>query len=382
MRILPNQAFFTTAALLLAATACGDNGETANKPDAKPAFDGNPGDAPAARTTALIVAGEFGGTGSIARIDVAAKTAEKNAVPGAADADVVSRLIGNELFILNRVRNNLTVLDRGTLAPKLQIALGDGSNPQDAAVSGNKIYVPLLGGKGVAVVTRGSQTVTEIDLSNLDAVDQQPDCNGALVVGNQLFVQCGMLKNFVPTQNGKIVVINTVNDQVTTTLTLPERNPFGLMIQSPAASKFAGDILVSTVPSFTTVTQGCVVRIKPGATPTVGECAIQNAALTAFPSRLAISADGKDLWVAVKGFGAGAQLRRVDLTTGTVDPQPLSPAAQEIADVATCPDGSIVVSDATAASFGVRVYSKTAEVTTTPIDIGIKPGAGAGINCF
>ncbi|MCP5940153.1 hypothetical protein NL351_30005, partial [Klebsiella pneumoniae] len=81
--------------------------------------------------------------------------------------------------------NNVTVIDAATRAVKLQISTGANSNPQDAAVVGNKIFVPALGSKGVLVITRGSNTLAEVDLSGLDTVDSKPDCNSAYAVGTR-----------------------------------------------------------------------------------------------------------------------------------------------------------------------------------------------------
>ena len=55
---------------------------------------------------------------------------EKNLAAGAVDQDPQTRLIAGELFIVNRGKNNLTVLDAKTLAVKLQISTGAGSNPR------------------------------------------------------------------------------------------------------------------------------------------------------------------------------------------------------------------------------------------------------------
>jgi hypothetical protein len=354
----------TAITATMALGACGDN-------------IGNAGDAAQPVVTGIAIAGDFTSTGFLARIDVGAQTVEKNIVAGAADKDPVSRMIGDELFILNRDLNNVTVLDRKTLAVTLQVSTGAGSNPQDAAVSGNKIYIPALGGKGVVIVTRGAMATTTIDLSMLDG-DGQPDCNSALVVGSQLFVQCGLLKDFASAA-GKVVVIDTVTDKVTHTLSLPFTNPFGLMIQSPAASRFAGDILVTTVPDFGT--GGCVVRIKPGSTPTVGECAIENLNLSSYPAQLAVSSDETVMFAAVKGFAPGAQLRQIDLTTGAISAS-LSSIIQTVSAIAPCPDGSLLVADGDASSFGIRIYSKSGELTSRPLDIGVKPISGAGLHCF
>ncbi len=364
---------------LVLATACGDDNKNLT-PDAAVVVDGPVVDGPMQNSTALVVAGDFNMTGTLARINTATKVVEKNLAPGAVDQDPQTRLIAGELFIINRGKNNLTVLDAKTLAVKLQISTGAGSNPQDAAVAGNKIYLPALGGKGVVVVTRGMTTTTEINLSALDT-DGKPDCVSAIVVGTKLFVACGGLQNFMPTI-GKIVVIDTATDLQLATFDLPHLNPFGQMVQSPAGSTFAGDVLVSTSPDFTDQTKGCVARFSATAAMPTASCAITNAELGANPSQMAISADGKSLFLTPQAFGGAAPLRRFDLSTGMLAPASLSGAGQIIADVAACPDGRIIAADQKAAASGIRIFSLTGEETTAPLDVGIRPLGGGALRCL
>ena len=364
---------------LSAVAACGDNGGTAS-PDAPSNVDASLTDAAPVNSTALVVAGDFNMTGTLARINAATNAVEKNLAAGAVDQDPQARLIGNELFVVNRGKNNLTVLDAKTLTVKLQISTGAGSNPQDAAVAGNKIYVPAIGTAGVVVVTRGVNTTTTIDLSMLDT-DGKPDCNSALVVGTKLFVSCGGLQNFAPTI-GKVVVIDTATDMRVATFDLPNINPFGQLVQTPASSMFAGDVLVSTAPDFSDQTKGCVARFSPTAATPTATCAFTNAALGANPSQMAVSADGKSLFLTPQSFSGAAPLRRLDLTTGMLAAAPLSGAGQVIADVAACPDGRIIAADQKTGASGIRIFTAAGEQTTAPLDIGIKPLGGGALSCF
>lgn len=364
---------------LSAVAACGDNGGTAS-PDAPSNVDASLTDAAPVNSTALVVAGDFNMTGTLARINAATNAVEKNLAAGAVDQDPQARLIGNELFVVNRGKNNLTVLDAKTLTVKLQISTGAGSNPQDAAVAGNKIYVPAIGTAGVVVVTRGVNTTTTIDLSMLDT-DGKPDCNSALVVGSKLFVSCGGLQNFAPTI-GKVVVIDTATDMRVATFDLPNINPFGQLVQTPASSMFAGDVLVSTAPDFSDQTKGCVARFSPTAATPTATCAFTNAALGANPSQMAVSADGKSLFLTPQSFSGAAPLRRIDLTTGMLAAAPVSGAGQVIADVAACPDGRIIAADQKTGASGIRIFTAAGEQTTAPLDIGIKPLGGGALSCF
>src|SRR5262249_27213317 len=158
--------------------------------------------------------------------------------------------------------------------------------PQDVAVVGNKLYVPVFGGSGVAVLTRGSTTVATIDLS-ADDPDGKPNCISAVAVGSDLYVVCELLDtNNKARGPGKVYVIDTSSDTVQTakTMTLTYKNPFGLLERIPDGAPMAGDLVIPTVgdyPFMTTV--GCVERISPGASPTAAGCLPTDADLSGVP---------------------------------------------------------------------------------------------------
>jgi DNA-binding beta-propeller fold protein YncE len=380
------RSYFVVSSLAsLLAFGCGDNGSQLS-PDAASGIDAPLAvDAAPHVQSAYVVSGNFSTTGTLARINTTTNVVDKNLAAGAVSSDPAMRLVGGELFIVNRATNNLTILDVATLAVKFQVSTGASSNPQDSAVAGNKIYIPALGTKGVVVVTRGSQTTTTIDLSDLDGFDSKPDCNSAIVVGTKLFVACGALKTVGPSttaQIGKIVVIDTTTDLRVTSFDLPFKNPFGQLLRSPVGSAFAGDVLAATVPDFGDQTVGCVARFSPSVATPVATCALTNVVLGANPSQMALSADGKSLFVTPQNFAGTAPLRRVDLTTGMVVNGSLSAAGQQIGDIAACPDGKIIAAETKFGASGIRIFSTTAEQTTTPLDIGLPPIGGGGLACF
>src|SRR4051812_5023508 len=174
--------FGLTLGLTLDLAACGDN--------PAPAADAPPAATP---PRAIVVAGDFkaGQPGILSTLDPATREVKVGVGPAlAVGNDPYLRHFGGELFIINRGENNITILDDQTLQLKEQIGTGAGSNPQDVAVVGTKLYVPTLGTKGVTVLTRGSNTTTEIDLS-ADDPDHKPDCNSAYTVGTDVYVSCG-----------------------------------------------------------------------------------------------------------------------------------------------------------------------------------------------
>jgi DNA-binding beta-propeller fold protein YncE len=299
----------------------------------------------------------------------------------------VVRQVGNQLYIVNRsVGENVTILDAKTLSLVGQHSTGAGSNPQDVAVVGNKLYIPAAGTAGVVVMTLPAGTTTTIALDTaVGDPDGKPDCISAFAVGNDVYVACGLLdQNFTPRGVGKVAVIDTATDTVRTTISLPDKNPVGFFMKTPQSSTFGGDLLIPIVPSFDTFTSGCVARVAPGQTPT-STCAtgLGNSDLGGFVTGIAV---GDKLWLSVvvdQNFSTvSGQLREVDLATGVLASSPVSASSEQIGDVAACPDGSVVAVDSKMNATGVRVFKNGSEVTTSPLAIGLPPIFSSGIVCY
>lgn len=366
--------------LVLLAAACGDNGSvdgpdaTAGDPDA-----GVDAVLPPP-TTAYVVSGDFGTTGVFSSIDVAAGTVTPNALAGVAGGDPFLRRIGDEILIVNRDSGeNVTILGGNPLALVDQFGTGGGSNPQDVAAVGNKLYVPALGTAGVVVIDRATRMTRTITISG-DA-DGHPDCVSALAVGTKVFVACGLLDNFAATVPGKIAVIDTATDTVTTSFDMPARNPIGLFARGGAS--LGGDLLIGTAPSFTDYTSGCLVRVSTGASP-AASCLISNQDLGGLANHVEVAPDDGTPWVAVTGYaGPGfdnpfGRLRSVVAASGEAGPV-LSTAAQRIDDVAACAGGYVVTADGAAG--GVRIWKDGAERTTAALEIGRPTGFGNNMVC-
>ena len=376
----------TLALILVLAAACGDN--------AKSMPDGHPGGMTDGTETldplykAVVVGADFSsGTGVVSRLDVSTLDMQQNAVPGAATSDPVLRKVGGSVYVINRsVGENVTILDAHTLAPTGQFSTGAGSNPQDVAVVGDKLYIPATGTAGVVVMTLPAGTTTTIDLASaVGDPDGKPDCVAAAVVGTDVYVACDLLDAaYTPRAAGKVAVIDTATDTVRTTLSLPFKNPQGFFVQTPASSLFAGDLLIETVPSFDTYTTGCLARVTPGATPTAA-CAVTNMALGGFVTTASI---GDKLWLSVivdANFSTvSGKLRSVDLATGMLAPDAASATSEQIGDLAACPDPdhTIVAIDSKMNAEGVRVFSGGTERTTTAVPIGLPPIFSGGIVCY
>lgn len=376
-------------ASLVTLAACGDNYR--NPPDAGSTF------VPGRSSRAVVVVGDFtpGDFGALSTLDTATRTVHMNAGPtGAVGSDPVLRHIGRELVIVNRGENNVTILDDDTLAFKEQLGTTAGSFAQDVAVAGNKLYVAANGTKGVLVLTRGSTAITTIDLS-ADDPDGSPDCNSVYLVGTQLYVACGLLRNFAATGPGKVYVVDTATDTVhpELTVTLTHNNPLGWFERFPAGSPHAGDLVIPTyenpaIKPSPDPALGCLEWVATGDKPASKGCLIDNTALGGYGIRTDIEADGDGqiVWTAVgdRGDFSRGALRAFDLSAGALRPASLTPGSEQPTDVAHCPSGHTVVFDSTFGSPGLRVYQGTAETTANALPIGtVKEGLPQhGLVCY
>ncbi len=356
----------------LVVVACGDNAKNAPA-DASVSVDGNALDAAPASSRAVAVAGDFTAPpGVISSLALDTLAAQQNVASGVVSDDPQLRKLGTKLYVVNRDINNVTVLDAATFAVVGQLGTGASSNPQDVAVVGDTLYVPVFGGKGIVYGKLGDASVTEIDLAaTVGDLDGKPNCNSAIAVGTDVYVGCGDLDaTFTPRGNGVLVVIDTTTNTVRTHITLAAPNP------QPLPKLLGSDIIMTTF----SASAGCTLKIVPGTTPT-SSCLTTNVDLGGGPISFDVS--GTKLWFAYSAADfSHSWARSFDTTTSTYAAN-LTPDTQSITDVAVCPDGKIVVLDGPFGSpGGFRVYSGTSEVTTTALALGIPPVFGDALVCY
>ena len=160
---------------------------------------------------------------------------------------------------------------RATLALVDQLGTGAGSNPQDVAVVGDKLYVPALGTAGVVVMTRGStRPTTTIDLTRARDPDGKPDCVSAFAVGNDVYVACGLLDaSFRAARPRQGRRDRHDHDQVRHGRSASRPGTRSASSSTtPASSVFGGDLADPGRPVVRHVRAGCVTHVHPGAAPT------------------------------------------------------------------------------------------------------------------
>lgn len=372
--------------LLLAGSSagCGDDGDGdigGDPVDAAPIDAVQSIDGPVPTATGFVVAGDFvSGTGIASTIAIPSLEVTPNVIAGVASDDPVVRRFGDTLYIVNRYQHdNITLVDANTMTFIDQISTGNGSNPQDVAVVGDKLYVPALDTVGVVTID-GQGVMATIDLGNLDPFDGMPDCNSAYLVGDRLVVTCGLLQDFVAVGPGRVVVIDTNDDSVVDDFALATANPIGLLRPTPSGSRFDGSLLMATY-DFNDLTVGCVERIAVDPNIESAGCVVQNTILGGYATGLAYGPDDVMYIAVTSGFdaqGAVAEVVAYQAVSGSVTGVVSEPGERTF-DVALCPTGHLLFADANG---GIRVYDAEGnQLTDNVLDIGLPP-SGNGMVCW
>jgi hypothetical protein len=341
-------------------------------------------------STGVVVAGDYNVTGVLSTVRVPVGSVDANAVAGVAGGDPFVRHFGHQVVVINRASgDNVTVLDDQTFQLIGQYATGDKSNPQDALVDGDTIYVAALGATGLLAIdtTAAAPKPTVIDLSSLD-IDGHPNCVSVVKAGDKLFVACGILNDsdpyLAPRGVGKIAVVDPAQGKMVASFDLANKNPIGYLVQ---VAGLGGDLVIGTAPSFTDFSTGCLERISTGATPALHGCAVSNHDLGGLANHYDVSPDGKSLWIDSTAYDASFNLSGkvvvLDLASGKLASNAMTPSTTVAVDVAACPDGNALVIDGTIGKGGARIYTADgSELTGGANDIGMAPGFGNNTICY
>ncbi len=382
------------ALLALTVTGCGDDLDPPTPPISPDASV-----TPVVQAVVVTPSASFmpGQPGVLSAVDVGAATTRPNIGPAmAVGNDPVLRKHDDLLYVVNRGTNNVTILDAADFSLVEQLSTGAGSNPQDVAVHGERLFVATYGNKGLVELRRGFPQGTEIDLS-MDDPDGKPNCNSLIVVGDQLYVSCELLDDtqmFPPPRGpGKVYVLDANTRAVMRTLTLSTNNPFNLFTRVPEdAAMYGGDLVIGTIDFATGA--GCIERITPGPTPVAAGCLISNADLGGYASRIDFSVpeftgpvNGRIIpthlmWTVVGRPDFSTMVRSYSLHAAELQPPlPEATAGASPLDLVVCDGYTLVVSDAPLmGAGGLRIVTNQRETTLLPV--GLKPASTAGLVCY
>lgn len=393
---------FLVALALAATSGCGDDlprsgadgGPGAGDVDGSGSGSGDAGDTVPTHAMAFAVATDFSTSGVASTVSVPDLDVTVNAVAGVASTDSVVRHLGHRLYVVNRFgQDNVTVLEDDDLSLVAQVSTGSGSNPQDVAAVGNTLFVAALGSPGVLVLDLDHPddgVVDTIDLSALDPDDGLPNCHTVVAAGAQVAAVCGILDddNFLnPRGPGVVAIIDPSSHQVITTVALTQERPFGFALATPADGALHGDVLVPSVPDFSAPGgPGCVEEVTVAGADSVDHgCLVDNSRLNGYVSALAYDEALDGVWFSVTtsfdpdDFGPHGYVAAYRVSDDEMDPH-LTKSSERPMDLALCPTGHLVISDATR---GVRVFTNDPrqEITAGALDLGFPPVSN-GIVCY
>ncbi len=176
------------------------------------------------------------------------------------NSDATVRAAFDRIYVINRLGgDNIIAFDDETFSVLWQKPLGPGSNPQDlAVVSSCKAYVSLYQKNHLQIMnplTSENAGTTNVSLVDYADEDGSPEASFMLATPGAVYVAIQNLENFVPTRNGRILVVNTDTDAVTDVIELNTPNPF-----SPLTRVDETSFVVGTVGDFSG-TQGGIEHV-------------------------------------------------------------------------------------------------------------------------
>lgn len=368
--------------LSLLSPACGEDASPGGvdgsiAADARVALDASPGLDAAPGATLFALGSDGPGSGILSAVALPGLEVDQDLLASVASSDAVVRSFGGDLYIVNRFgSDNLTIVDPTVPELVAQMSTGAGSNPQDVAVAGSKIYVcPLNAGEILVLDLANPRSApTSIDISSYDS-DGVPNCASIVEAEDMLYASLELLDDTFTSQGGIVLAIDPSTDVVTGDVDLSYNNPFGHMIATDPDGAFGGDLLVATT-DFSG-TQGCIEALATGSTPSSRGCLVENEALGGYPSSMEVHGDL--LWVAIATSFTTGEVVTVD-ADGSVGAA-LTPERRNTTDLAVCPTGHVITADQ--ASGGLFAYdAEGRSLSTSPIDIGLPPAYAGGLVCL
>jgi hypothetical protein len=342
-----------------------------------------PGSRPG-RARAVVLATDFE-TGELSTVRVA-RPHGVTAIAEPVHSDGVVRVEGGRVFVLNRFfADNVQVLDpaRG-LATVLQCSTGPGSNPHDiVVVDAHKAYVTRYGERTLWIVDPGAPPncarfrTGAIDLSAFADADGIPEMDEMALAGGRLFVtvqRLDRLREFAPTDQSRIAVIDPATDTVIGSIVLSGRNAFGDSSRL-AHEPGTGKLLVAEAGNIYRTGDGGIERVDPLAP---FERAAEGFVIT--EDALGGSITDFVMVSATKGYAVVSTesiknvLVAFDPSRGVVTRR-LLVRDGFLPDVALAPDGMLWLADQGLPAPGIRIFDPAddRQLTRAPIDVGLPP---------
>jgi hypothetical protein len=300
-------------------------------------------------------------------------------------SDAVARYHDGYIYVINRYgADNIRILDPdNAFATVREFSTGNLSNPQDVAFAApNKMYVSRNNSNTLWIGNpqTGAQTGS-IDLSAFADADGLCEMQYMLLVGDRLFVSIQRLDRntpwWPPVGTSYVAVIDTGTDTLvdvdpgtpgTQAIQLAYADPFSEIQIDP----LTGYLYVSCV-GFSGLLDGGVELIDTATLSLAGTMLAESAA--AGDIRDVEIVDGQVGYAIIQNTSFNTDLIMFNPSAGTKTQTIYSPGDYVIQDIDLGPTGELFLSDRTPLAPGIRVYEALsgAEITSSPIDVGLPP---------
>lgn len=214
---------------------------------------------------------DFTGSGTLDSVDLKTRTPHTG-LDATLDPDTTLKIVGEELFVLQRDSGSLRIYDPKTFAVKIEMPLGSAdpmdplaagkSYPQDLWVDGDgKIWVTLSGNDAlhaIGVLDRGAGgALTYVGLpQDPSDPDGKPEANHLYTCNDKLYVTLQSysfgMDGKISYAPGRIAIVDPSQRSLRGSITLTGRNPYDLV----ALGSDCNDVVVATSAGLTTKPDG------------------------------------------------------------------------------------------------------------------------------
>ena len=264
------------------------------------------------------------------------------------DGDAHLLQIADQLVLLQRGHGDNLVLFDLDLTIRDQWALPDRSNPQDALLIGDTLWLSLYHESYILRLDANTgAALSNIDLSRFNDADQRPEASSFLHSKSGLIYLILQNLDFsgvepIPPQQSRLLIFNS-NMELIDDLAIPS-NPFGSMVEQAD-----GSILMACNSGWDIVQNAGLWRFDPQSGD--GAFLVKESALGG--NILSFSATQEEVFLVISKNDFSTSLRRFGLTDQQLS-QEFSGPGQQLGCVQTLSDGHSWVCDRSSANFGLR----------------------------
>ena len=359
-------------AVVLTAAGCEENTSNVVTPTPEP---------PVEQFTFITTTDFQTGSASVVWLDGAYTTEKDVAV---IHSDAVARYFDGLIYVINRFgADNIQILDPANgFATVRQFSVENGSDPHDiAVVSTTKAYVTRYNKTDLWIVdpSTGKQTGS-VNLSAFADGDGIPEMDHLLLTGDRLFVSVQRIDrntNWNPVGLSYLAVVDVTADTLvdvdpgtagTQAIALAATNPFSDLQMNTST----GNLYVACVGDWGTADSG-VEAVNPMTLSSEGIVLAGTTVGGDITDIELVSAETG--YVIITDANFHSLLVRFNPSTGAVTETVYAPGDFVLKDIARAPTGELFLVDRSVTNPGIRLYDVEtgAEITSTPIDVGLPP---------